>query len=158
MPAQKPLQLKLPGPDDTAAVAVRLAPHLRPGDCILLTGTLGTGKTHFARALIQKRLSDSELWEDVPSPTYTLVQTYDDRKSEIWHADLYRLTDPNEIIELGLDEAFDTAITLIEWPDRLGSLTPKGALQITLAMDGDARTLTATWDDPRLSLLGAENG
>ena len=158
MPAQKYLHLKLPGPDDTAAVATRLAPHLRPGDCILLTGTLGTGKTHFARALIQKRLSDSGLWEDVPSPTYTLVQTYDDKKSEIWHADLYRLTDPNEIIELGLDEAFDTAITLIEWPDRLASLTPKGALQITLAMDGDARTLTATWDDPRLSLLGAENG
>ena len=147
----------LPGPDDTAAVAARLAPHLRAGDCLLLTGTLGAGKTHFARAIIQKRLSDSGLWEDVPSPTYTLVQTYDDGVCALWHADLYRLTDPNEIIELGLDDARETAITLIEWPDRLGSLAPKDALRITLAMDGDGRTLTASWDDPRLSILGAEN-
>ena len=121
----------------------------------MLTGSLGAGKTHFARALIQKLLADSGVWEDVPSPTYTLVQTYDTGTSEIWHADLYRLSDPNEIIELGLDDAFDTAITLIEWPDRLGDLAPKDALRITLKIDGDARALTATWDDPRLSLLAA---
>ena len=151
------VHIVLPGPDDTAAVAARLAPHLRAGDCLLLTGTLGAGKTHFARAIIQKRLSDSGLWEDVPSPTYTLVQTYDDGVCELWHADLYRLTDPNEIIELGLDDARETSITLIEWPDRLGSLAPKDALHITLAMDGDGRALTASWDDPRLSILGAEN-
>ncbi|MBT8415728.1 MAG: tRNA (adenosine(37)-N6)-threonylcarbamoyltransferase complex ATPase subunit type 1 TsaE [Boseongicola sp.] len=158
MPAPKPLHLKLPGPDDTAAAAARLAPHLRAGDCILLTGTLGAGKTHFARALIQKRLSESNLWEDVPSPTYTLVQTYDDGKCEIWHADLYRLSEPDEIIELGLDEAFETAVTLIEWPDRLGDLAPKNALKITLALDEDSRTLTATWDDPRLHTLTAQDG
>ena len=157
MPALKSLHLKLPGPDDTSAAATRLAPHLRAGDCILLSGTLGAGKTHFARALIQKRLSESDRWEDVPSPTYTLVQTYDDGECEMWHADLYRLTDPNEIIELGLDEAFDTAITLIEWPDRLGELAPRNALQITLALDEDSRTLTATWDDPRLQKLAAKD-
>jgi len=147
----------LPGPDDTAAVATRLAPHLRAGDSVLLTGTLGAGKTHFARALIQKRLSESGLWEDIPSPTYTLVQTYDDKKCEIWHADLYRLTDPNEIIELGLDEAFETAITLIEWPDRLAELAPKSALTITLSIKGESRALCATWSDARLSVLGGKD-
>lgn len=157
MPAPETLRLSLPGPDDTAAAATRLAPHLRAGDCVLLTGTLGSGKTHFARALIQKRLSESNLWEDVPSPTYTLVQTYDDGKCEIWHADLYRLTDPNEVIELGLDDAFQSAITLIEWPDRLAELAPANALLITLAFDGEARSLTASWDDPRLVHLGTDN-
>lgn len=157
MPSPASVHIVLPSPDDTAAVAARLAPHLRAGDCLLLTGTLGAGKTHFARAVIQKRLFDSGLWEDVPSPTYTLVQTYDDGVCELWHADLYRLADPNEIIELGLDDARETKITLIEWPDRLGDLAPKSALRIALAMDGDGRTLTATWDDQRLSILGAES-
>ena len=153
MSASDTLQITLPGPDDTSAVAARLAPHLRPGDCLLLTGSLGAGKTHFSRALIQKRLSDSNIWEDVPSPTYTLVQTYDDGKCELWHADLYRLSDPAEIIELGLEEAFDTAITLIEWPDRLGDLAPRNALRLTLTVTDQSRTLQAIWDDPRLSLL-----
>ena len=157
MPALKSVQIPLPGPDDTSAVASRLAPHLRAGDCLLLTGSLGAGKTHFARALIQKRLSDSNRWEDVPSPTYTLVQTYDDGQSEIWHADLYRLSDPNEIIELGLDEAFETAITVIEWPDRLGDLAPSNALRLTLSVTGESRALTVEWSDPRISLLAGTN-
>ena len=157
MSASRSLQIDLPGPDDTAATAHRLAPHLRAGDCVLLTGTLGAGKTHFARALIQKRLSDQGLWEDVPSPTYTLVQIYDDTLCEIWHADLYRLTGPDEFIELGLEDAFDTAITLIEWPDRLGDSAPSNALCITLDMNSDSRRLIAKWDDPRLARLAAKN-
>ncbi len=157
MPTPASVQIALQGPDDTAAVATRLAPHLRAGDCILLSGSLGAGKTHFARALIQFRLAAHNLAEDVPSPTYTLVQTYDDTLCEIWHADLYRLTDPSELIELGLDDAFTTAITLIEWPDRLGSYLPDNALHITLEMDGDGRKLTATWKDSRLELLGVAN-
>lgn len=157
MPPPNSLHITLPGPDDTSAVASRIAPHLRPGDCLLLTGSLGAGKTHFARALIQKRLSDSGAWEDVPSPTYTLVQTYDDGNCEIWHADLYRLTDPNEVVELGLVEAFETSITVIEWPDRLGDLAPKDALQITLTIEDESRALYAAWDDPRLSLLVSEH-
>ena len=135
--------------DETAALARRLAANLGTGDTILLTGDVGAGKTHFARALIQSRLPYPE---DVPSPTFTLVQTYDSAEGvEIWHADLYRLTDPSEVEELGLLDAMQSAICLIEWPDRLGSLRPSAALDITLEMTGpeDARALTARWHDLR---------
>jgi tRNA threonylcarbamoyladenosine biosynthesis protein TsaE len=121
---------------------------LQPGDVVLLAGEVGAGKTHFARALIKSLLRTSE---DVPSPTFTLVQTYDSRLGDIWHADLYRLSDIQEIEELGLIDAFETAICLIEWPDRLGALAPQHALSLTLA-DGpepDARLLSAQWHDPK---------
>jgi tRNA threonylcarbamoyladenosine biosynthesis protein TsaE len=76
--------------------------------------------------------------EDVPSPTFTLVQSYQ-ADVEIWHADLYRLSHPDEVLELGLDEAFDSAICLIEWPNRLGSLLPKGAMRLRFALEGEGR-------------------
>ena len=158
MSAPSTLHIPLPGPEDTSNLGARLASHLRPGDCVLLSGGLGAGKTHFARALIQKRLADNNLFEEVPSPTYTLVQMYDDSTCEIWHADLYRLSGPDELIELGLEEALETAITLIEWPDRLGDLQPATALHLTFEMDGDSRQLTAHWKDSRLSLLEPSNG
>ena len=151
------VHIDLPEPDDTVAVASRIAPHLHAGDCVLLTGTLGAGKTHFARSVIQARLADNGLWEDVPSPTYTLVQTYDDTVCEIWHADLYRLSNPTELTELGLEDALGSAITLVEWPDRLGDLAPESALQITLEMHGEGRRLIATWDDPRIVHLSEPN-
>ncbi len=138
-------------PDQTCAIARRLAPCLTPGDVLLLTGDIGAGKTHFARCLIQSLLP---VPEDVPSPTYTLVQTYPGPGTEIWHADLYRLSDTNEVFELGLIDAFDSAICLIEWPDRLGDLAPVGALHLTLSAlaDPDARLLTFEWHDPDWSL------
>lgn len=114
--------------DDTATADFgrRLAPLLRGGDVVLLQGEIGAGKTHFSRALIRARLG----WdEDVPSPTFTLVQTYES-DPDIWHADLYRLTHPDEVTELGLEDSFSTAICLIEWPDRLGDLRPRGALTL----------------------------
>lgn len=136
--------LTLDSPDQTCAFAQRLAPVLMAGDVLLLTGDIGAGKTHFARCLIQSLLP---LPEDVPSPTYTLVQTYPGRESELWHADLYRLSDTNEVFELGLIDAFDSAICLIEWPDRLGDLAPPGALHLTLAelANPDARLLSLEW-------------
>ncbi len=118
--------------EETTEFAERLAHGLHPGDVILLQGGIGAGKTHFSRALIQARLARQGVTEDVPSPTFTLVQTYDDGASEIWHADLYRLTHPDEVDELGLIDAFEDAICLVEWPDRLGELTPQDALLIDL--------------------------
>ena len=111
----------------TAALARQIAPLLMTGDTLLLEGEIGAGKSAFARALIRARLG---LMEDVPSPTFTLVQTYEDPQGDIWHCDLYRLTHPDEALELGLAEAFDTAICLIEWPDRLGDDIPPGGLHL----------------------------
>lgn len=135
----------------SAALARALAPELRPGDAVLLEGPLGGGKTHFARAIIQTRLAAAGLFEEVPSPTYTLVQIYDDGIAEIWHSDLYRLSGPDDVIELGLDEALETAICLVEWPDRLGDMTPESALTLRFDMsrNGDARDLRATWNAQR---------
>jgi tRNA threonylcarbamoyl adenosine modification protein YjeE len=126
----------------TAALARMLAATTQPGQTILLDGPVGAGKTHFARAFIRARQGD--LAEDVPSPTFTLVQTYDDPLgTEIWHADLYRLSDPSELDELGLDDAQDSSICLIEWPDRLEALPPN-ALTIAIAngTDPDLRQIT----------------
>ncbi len=141
------LTLDLPDAEATARLGRQLAPLLRPGDVLLLDGPIGAGKTHFSRALIQARLGHAE---DVPSPTFTLVQTYE-AKPDIWHADLYRLTHPDEVVELGLQEAFETAICLVEWPDRLGDLAPDTALrlQFALTQGGAARRVlvagNASW-------------
>jgi tRNA threonylcarbamoyladenosine biosynthesis protein TsaE len=130
-----PLCLHLVDADATARLGQWFAARLQGGDCLLLEGQIGAGKSHFARAFIQARLGRAE---DVPSPTFTLVQSYQ-ADVEIWHADLYRLSHPDEVLELGLEEAFDSAICLIEWPDRLGSLLPKGAMRLRFALEGEGR-------------------
>ncbi|MEM7488306.1 MAG: tRNA (adenosine(37)-N6)-threonylcarbamoyltransferase complex ATPase subunit type 1 TsaE, partial [Pseudomonadota bacterium] len=125
-----------------------------PGDCLLLSGPVGAGKTAFARAVIHARLAAEERPpEDVPSPTFTLVQTYDVGPFEIWHADLYRLTDPAEVLELGLEEAFRDAVCLIEWPDRLGPDTPPDALRLDFALDGPGRSLAISGPPAALDRL-----
>lgn len=139
--------------DLTAALARMLAATTRPGQTILLDGPVGAGKTHFARAFIRARQGDAA--EDVPSPTFTLVQTYDDPQgTEIWHADLYRLTDPSELAELGLDEALTDAICLIEWPDRLERL-PDGALMLSIGSHADPGLRSITLIAPDAARIAA---
>ena len=138
--------------DDTAEFARRIGARLLPGDVILLDGPIGAGKTHFARALIKSLLLEDE---DVPSPTFTLVQTYETRNGPLWHADLYRITSDMEIEELGLVEAFETAICLVEWPERLGPLRPDTGLTITLAPgpEESERHATLEWGNARWSAV-----
>lgn len=144
-----PLNLTMKSPDETASLAASLGGALQPGDTVLLDGAIGSGKTHFARALVQSVLA---IPEDVPSPTFTLVQVYDTRIGEVWHSDLYRLSSVEEVEELGLIEAFETSICLIEWPEKLGTLRPPTALAIRFMADSDdleARHLEMRWTDPK---------
>jgi len=122
--------LELPDAEATARLALALKPRLSAGDTLLLSGPIGAGKSHFARALIGGFLADFDALEDIPSPTFTLVQTYFAGDLEIWHADLYRLSGVDEVFELGLIDAFGTAICLVEWPEKLGAEAPDNALSL----------------------------
>ena len=151
--------VELRGEEETARLASKLVPLLQSGDCILLSGPIGAGKSSFARALIHSKMASEGWTEDVPSPTYTLVQTYGFSDYDIWHADLYRLSDVSELEELGLDSAFETAVSLVEWPDRLGT-APKNALWVDIlpTEDGAARTLTFRSEAKRWSGLAGTLG
>lgn len=115
---------------DTIRLGRRLAALVRPGDVIALSGGLGTGKSTLARALIQA-LTDPG--EEVPSPTFTLVQPYESEAGPIFHFDLYRLERPDDALELDIEDAFIDGICLIEWPDRLGGLLPRRRLDVDLS-------------------------
>ncbi len=128
------LTLELAGEPATAALGARIGAVARPGDVVALIGDLGAGKTSLARGLIQSRVG----LQDVPSPTFTLVQTYDGAGLAIWHFDLYRLNDPREARELGLEEAVD-GLCLIEWPERLGRDLPRARLEVRLDFSGQGR-------------------
>ena len=138
--AHRSLTLTLDSPAATEALAARFADFASPGLTILLEGPVGAGKSLFARSLIQTLMRRADALEDVPSPTFTLVQTYDVAGLEIWHADLYRLTSPDELIELGLEAAFVEALCLIEWPDRLHDLTPESAVRLSFDLGEAAQT------------------
>lgn len=142
--------LKLETLDRTYRVADILARRLSAGDAIYLKGPVGAGKTEVARRIIQSMQAAEGVAEDVPSPTFTLVQTYQAGDLEIWHADLYRLSTLDELHELGLFEAMDTALVLIEWPERMGALLPAGGLTLDIGLDhDDRRTLRLEWSDPK---------
>ncbi|MGP1394150.1 MAG: tRNA (adenosine(37)-N6)-threonylcarbamoyltransferase complex ATPase subunit type 1 TsaE [Inquilinaceae bacterium] len=128
------LRIDLPDEAATAALAARLAGRLRRGDVIALGGDLGAGKTAFARALIGTMAGAAV---EVPSPTFTLVQAYDLPAGTVYHFDLYRLTAPDEVVELGWDDARADGIVLVEWPDRLGPLVPGDRLDLDLAFAAD---------------------
>ena len=128
----------LPDMAATSALAARLAPQLRCGDVVALHGDLGAGKTAFARALIHILQAPLGTVEEVPSPTFSLVQQYQIGALSLWHFDLYRLTASEEVWELGLEEALATGVSLIEWPERLGPLLPTDRLEIYLEIPADA--------------------
>ena len=136
--------IPLPDADATGALGARIAPLLAPGEAVLLYGPLGMGKSTLARGLIRALTRPDE---DVPSPTFTLVQFYE-TAPPIAHFDLYRLSRPEEAFEIGLDEALDDGAALIEWPERLGD-DPGGMLGpdrliIILEEDGPARLATVS--------------
>lgn len=124
---------------DTAALAAKLAGLALAGDVLLLSGALGAGKSSFARAFIRTRLGQPAL--EVPSPTFTLVQTYEAPDCLIWHFDLWRLTGPEALEELAWDEAL-SGITLVEWPERLGALKPDNRLEVMISLNGSRREIT----------------
>ena len=121
--------------------ARQAAASLRRGDAGGLIGSIGAGKTTFARALIQGRQRDAGLRpETVPSPTFTLVQVYERPAPPVWHFDCYRLTAPEEAVELGLEQALGEGVALVEWPERLGGFLPDRRLDIAFEIAcGDAR-------------------
>jgi tRNA threonylcarbamoyladenosine biosynthesis protein TsaE len=123
-------ELVLPDLEATRALARRIASLARVGDVIGLSGDLGAGKTTFARFFIAALGGH----EDVPSPTFTLVQTYDLAAATVWHFDLYRVERAIELRELGLEDALAEGISLIEWPERLGPLMPADNLELRLSL------------------------
>ncbi len=130
------LQVDLPDLAATAGLAARVAARLVPGDAVLAEGPLGAGKSAFFRALLRSLTGEAEL--DVPSPSYTLVQSYDTPVGAVHHFDLWRLDGPGGLLELGWDDA-QRDIVLVEWPERLGALRPAEALTIELRFWGETR-------------------
>ena len=122
----------LPNEQATRRLAADVASVLKPGDLVTLSGDLGAGKTAFARALIRHLAGDEAL--DVPSPTFTLVQTYALPRFTVVHADLYRVTHAGELAELGVDEAAENAVVLLEWPDRAAEVLPADRLDIAFTL------------------------
>lgn len=129
----------LRGEDETGRVGAMLTAALQAGDVVTLSGPLGVGKTALARSILRAAGHEDE----VPSPTFAIVQPYDDLSPPIWHCDLYRLEDSSELEELGLDTALEDGVLLVEWPERAGAFAWPQALRLTLDFaGGDSRSLT----------------
>src|SRR5882757_4793986 len=134
--------------DETATeqLGATLAARLHPGDVVGLQGELGSGKTTLARAILRAAAGDPDLI--VPSPTFTLAEVYETPRGLFWHFDLYRLEAPEQVFELGWEEALADGVALVEWADRLGPLLPGERLTVTLAIEGDGRRAVLQ-GDPR---------
>ena len=128
---------------ETAAIAARIADICQIGDVFALSGTLGAGKSVFARAFIQRLTNANE----VPSPTFTLVQTYPAKTFDIYHYDLYRLERAMDIFELGVEDAFFSGVSLVEWPEKMESFAPRNMWQVNIEINGDARKITISSED-----------
>jgi len=131
----KKISINLRDEGETRALGARLAPLLRAGDAICLSGDLGAGKSTLARGLIAARAGARE----APSPTFTFVETYDAGDVTLWHFDFYRLEKPDDVWELGYEEALEEGAALIEWPERIGALAPAHALQLRLEIEDNRR-------------------
>jgi len=129
--------LSLPDEAATERLGGSLARQLRPRDVVALQGGLGAGKTTLARAILRAASGDPTLI--VPSPTFTLAEVYDTPRGVFWHFDLYRLEAPEQVFELGWEEARADGIALVEWAERLGALLPSGRLTVALAIEGEGR-------------------
>jgi tRNA threonylcarbamoyladenosine biosynthesis protein TsaE len=125
----------------TRRLGAAVARVLQPGEAVCLYGPLGAGKTTLARGLVRALTTPDE---DVPSPTFTLVQFYETARFPLAHFDLYRLTRADEAYEIGLDEALEDGAALIEWPERLDGRLPPDRLDIEIDIDGAARTARLT--------------
>ena len=151
LPRSVSFELDLPDIGATAALARAVAACARSGDVIALGGDLGAGKTTFARAFINALppLAGGAESEEVPSPTFTLLQVYERAPAMVWHFDLYRLERPEEAYELGFEEALTEGISLIEWPERLGPLLPDERLdlRLTFVENPEARRVEVTGHD-----------
>ena len=124
---------------DTLSFAKEFAKTLKGDEIIALWGTLGMGKTVFARGIIQALTGRQE---EVPSPTFTLLQTYETPKGEVFHFDFYRLKNAQEAYEIGIEDAFENGISLIEWPEKIGKLLPKRAIHIHFETKPNGRLIT----------------
>lgn len=139
--APVPLHGKLASVEAVERLGAAIAPLLRTGEALCLFGPLGAGKSTLARGLIRSLTSPDE---EAPSPTFTLVQTYATPDLTIAHFDLYRLKSPEEVFEIGLDEALETGAVIIEWPERLDGDLPPDRLDLALSHDGEGRALVLT--------------
>jgi tRNA threonylcarbamoyladenosine biosynthesis protein TsaE len=127
----------LPDEAATERLGAALAGRLRPRDIVALQGGLGVGKTTLARAILRAASGDPALI--VPSPTFTLAEVYDTTRGVFWHFDLYRLEEPEQVFELGWEEARADGVALVEWAERLGALLPHQRLSVTLSIEGEGR-------------------
>jgi tRNA threonylcarbamoyladenosine biosynthesis protein TsaE len=151
--------MRLPDEAATARLGAAIAAQLKPGEAVCLSGPLGAGKSTLARALI-RALTTAD--EDVPSPTFTLAQFYEGPRLRVAHFDLYRLSNPDEAYEIGLDEALDDGAAVIEWPERLSGRLPEDRLDVEIALEDQGRSVRLSphgaWEGRRLGFGTGEGG
>ena len=120
---------------EVALIAQKLSKVLEIGDILLLKGPIGAGKSFFARCIINEFFKKFNIFEDIPSPSFSLIQTYDNIKPKFCHVDLYRMSFSSELEEIGLDNIYENFVSIIEWPERLGTKKPNRYIKIRFIYD-----------------------